>query len=202
MTQPTIPPCSIPDPGKSRCGVRLTFSGEPPHIESCTSGIPSATAVYLAVKLPHQHQLQGHGNLLQGVPARDFQAIPIEEDRFGFEPEITVKVAKRRLRSRSRHQLLGPNLRRRKEDWLERWVRLPLVPAEIFDQGAALSPATVGCLGKFFSCCPPDWVGFQGGGLARPQSGRNCGACLPASACYVHFPRWLDFIPNLHLIGF
>jgi len=26
------------------------------------------------------------------------QAIPIEEDRFGFEPEITVKVAKRRLR--------------------------------------------------------------------------------------------------------
>jgi len=26
------------------------------------------------------------------------QGIPIEEDRFGFEPEITVKVAKRRLR--------------------------------------------------------------------------------------------------------
>jgi glycosyltransferase involved in cell wall biosynthesis len=26
------------------------------------------------------------------------QSVPIEEDRFGFEPEITVKVAKRRLR--------------------------------------------------------------------------------------------------------
>jgi hypothetical protein len=26
------------------------------------------------------------------------QSIPIEEDRLGFEPEITVKVAKRRLR--------------------------------------------------------------------------------------------------------
>jgi hypothetical protein len=26
------------------------------------------------------------------------QSIPIEEDRFGFEPEITVKVAKRHLR--------------------------------------------------------------------------------------------------------
>jgi hypothetical protein len=26
------------------------------------------------------------------------QSIPLEEDRFGFEPEITVKVAKRRLR--------------------------------------------------------------------------------------------------------
>lgn len=26
------------------------------------------------------------------------QSIPIEEDRFGFEPEITVKVARRNLR--------------------------------------------------------------------------------------------------------
>jgi len=26
------------------------------------------------------------------------QSIPIEEDRFGFEPEITVKISKRRLR--------------------------------------------------------------------------------------------------------
>lgn len=26
------------------------------------------------------------------------QSIPIDEDRFGFEPEITVKIAKRRLR--------------------------------------------------------------------------------------------------------
>jgi glycosyltransferase involved in cell wall biosynthesis len=26
------------------------------------------------------------------------QAIPLEEDRFGFEPEVTVKIAKRRLR--------------------------------------------------------------------------------------------------------
>jgi hypothetical protein len=26
------------------------------------------------------------------------QSIPLEEDRFGFEPEITVKIAKRKLR--------------------------------------------------------------------------------------------------------
>ena len=26
------------------------------------------------------------------------QSIPLEEDRFGFEPEITVKIAKRQLR--------------------------------------------------------------------------------------------------------
>ncbi len=35
------------------------------------------------------------------------QAIPIEEDRFGFAPEITVKVYK--------HQLLGSHLRRGKK---------------------------------------------------------------------------------------
>lgn len=39
------------------------------------------------------------------------QAIPVEEDRFGFAPEITVKVYE--------HQLLGSHLLRGQEDWLE-----------------------------------------------------------------------------------
>jgi glycosyltransferase involved in cell wall biosynthesis len=34
----------------------------------------------------------------KGFRREVIQAIPLEEDRFGFEPEITVKVAKRRLR--------------------------------------------------------------------------------------------------------
>ena len=51
-----------------------------------------------ALQLPDQYQPHRHGNLLQGFPARDIQSIPIEENRFGFEPEITVKIAKRRLR--------------------------------------------------------------------------------------------------------
>ena len=41
-----------------------------------------------------------HGDLLQGVPREVHQAIPdAEEDRFGFEPEITAKIARRRFRS-------------------------------------------------------------------------------------------------------
>ena len=39
------------------------------------------------------------------------QSIPIEEDRFGFEPEITVKIAKAATAHlRSRHHVLGAYL--------------------------------------------------------------------------------------------
>ena len=39
------------------------------------------------------------------------QAIPLEENRFGFEPEITVKICKTAVADlRSRYQLLGPYL--------------------------------------------------------------------------------------------
>jgi len=63
------------------------------------------------------------------------QAIPIEENRFGFEPEITVKVAKRRLRIYEVGiSYLGPHLRRRQEDWLEGRLALSLVLVEILDQ--------------------------------------------------------------------
>ena len=49
------------------------------------------------------------------------EAITLEEDRFGFEPEITAKVAARRLPDlRGRHQLLRPHLRRGQEDRLAR----------------------------------------------------------------------------------
>ena len=48
----------------------------------------------LAVEHVHQPQPHRHGDLLQGVPARGASsASTIEEDRFGFEPEITAKVA-------------------------------------------------------------------------------------------------------------
>ena len=49
------------------------------------------------------------------------QAIEIEEDRFGFEPEITAKVAARGLRGlRGRHLLCRADLRRGQEDRLAR----------------------------------------------------------------------------------
>ena len=49
------------------------------------------------------------------------QSIEIEESRFGFEPEITAKVARIRLpHLRGRHLVLRPHLRGRQEDRLAR----------------------------------------------------------------------------------
>jgi glycosyltransferase involved in cell wall biosynthesis len=60
------------------------------------------------------------------------QQIEIEENRFGFEPEITAKVAKAKTQSvRSRHFLLRPHLRRRKKDRLERRFSRIVVHLEI-----------------------------------------------------------------------
>ena len=42
----------------------------------------------------HQPEPHRHGDLLQGLPPRGHPvASTLEEDRFGFEPEITAKVA-------------------------------------------------------------------------------------------------------------
>ena len=48
------------------------------------------------------------------------KSIPIRSDRFGFEPEIVMKSAKRQVpHLRSAHQLSRPHLRGRQEDRLE-----------------------------------------------------------------------------------
>ncbi len=83
---------------KGRCRVRIAFPGSwsPPR------------SLFLALRC----QLDAHvlSNCFTNINLSDMetcykvfrreviQSIPIEEDRFGFEPEITVKVAKRRLR--------------------------------------------------------------------------------------------------------
>ena len=49
------------------------------------------------------------------------ESFELQEDRFGFEPEITAKVARAGLaRLRGRHLLLRPHLRRGQEDRLAR----------------------------------------------------------------------------------
>ena len=49
------------------------------------------------------------------------QSIEVEEDRFGFEPEITAKIAGGRLAHLGgRHPLRGPHLRRGQEDQMAR----------------------------------------------------------------------------------
>ena len=62
------------------------------------------------------------------------QSIPIEENRFGFEPESRSRWPSDGSGSMSRHQLLWSNLRRRQEDRLEGRVSVSLVLVEILDQ--------------------------------------------------------------------
>jgi hypothetical protein len=46
----------------------------------------------------HQPQPDRHGDLLQGLPPRGHRQDPDRGDRFGFEPEITAKVARMGVR--------------------------------------------------------------------------------------------------------
>ena len=48
----------------------------------------------------HQPEPDGHGGLLQGLPQDRAGRIQIKCNRFGFEPEITAKIAKLRPRLR------------------------------------------------------------------------------------------------------
>jgi glycosyltransferase involved in cell wall biosynthesis len=63
------------------------------------------------------------------------QSIPLEEDRFGFEPEVTVKIAKRRLRVYEVGiSYSGRTLRRGKKDRLEGWLPRSVVPIQIHSE--------------------------------------------------------------------
>lgn len=42
----------------------------------------------------YEHQSRRHGDLLQGFRGEIIRGIRIEENRFGFEPEITSKIAR------------------------------------------------------------------------------------------------------------
>jgi hypothetical protein len=48
--------------------------------------------------LLHQSQPDGYGDLLQSLPVELAKTIPIRSKRFGIEPELTAKFAKRKLR--------------------------------------------------------------------------------------------------------
>ncbi len=62
------------------------------------------------------------------------QSIPLEEDRFGFEPEITVKVAKRRLRIYEVGiSYWGRTYEEGKKIGWKDGVSRPLVPAQILN---------------------------------------------------------------------
>jgi hypothetical protein len=73
------------------------------------------------------------------------QSIPLEENRFGFEPEITVKIAKRRLRIYEVGiSYWGRTYEEGKKIGLERWYARVMVSAQVFDQGTAPESAFLG----------------------------------------------------------
>ena len=49
--------------------------------------------------------------------------ISIEEDRFGFEPEITAKIAKQNIKIYEVGVLLRKKILRREKNYLERWFK-------------------------------------------------------------------------------
>lgn len=67
------------------------------------------------------------------VPAKSFKALKLVEQRFGFEPEITAKLAKDRslkwaevpITYRARTEEQGKN-------WVERWISCHLVHSQIW----------------------------------------------------------------------
>ena len=69
-------------PRRTPCSLFLALCGQPfPHI---------------AFQRLHQYQPDGHGDLLQGFHRAGIGGNIINENRFGFEPEITAKIARKR----------------------------------------------------------------------------------------------------------
>ena len=59
------------------------------------------------------------------------QSIPLEEKRFGFEPEISVNRQAEAPHVRSGHQLLGTYMSRAQENPMKRWSAFSLVSGEV-----------------------------------------------------------------------
>jgi hypothetical protein len=69
------------------------------RITCCTSGIRSANrAITLLSNCLTNVNLSDVETYYKVFRSEVIQSIPIQENRFGFEPEITVKVARRKLR--------------------------------------------------------------------------------------------------------
>ena len=84
--------------------------------------------------------LTRHGDLLQGLPPRCASGLTVEENRFGFEPEITAKIAEAAAAASTKSaSVQGAHLQRRQEDWLARRSARHLVHAQVFHHRAGRS---------------------------------------------------------------
>jgi len=69
-------------------------SSPPTSAVCCTFPFYGQSVPHVHVQYSFQHEPLRHGNLLQDVPPEVIDKIEIRENRFGFEPEITAKIAR------------------------------------------------------------------------------------------------------------
>ena len=100
-------------PGRRRSSAPASC-GEPHRVAVLWHSVGNRMLTTLSNML-HQPEPDRHGDLLQGrSAARCCRRCACARDRFGFEPEVTAKVAQaRRAHLRGADQLLRPHLRRR-----------------------------------------------------------------------------------------
>ena len=141
--RPRVRPDRVPEADRSRSSRARPTSSTARASSAATA--PRAVLLALrrqpvpdaAVQHVHQPEPHRHGDLLQGLPPRDHPGRSrSRSDRFGFEPEMTAKIASAAAAASTRCgiSLLRPHLRRRQEDRLEGRRPGDLVHREVPDQ--------------------------------------------------------------------
>ncbi len=97
-TPPTIRFAGTFTRRQSRCGLRFPFSRQRPASRALFLAFSGQLGPHFGLQLPDQYQPLRHGDLLQSLPAGDHPSHSSRRRPLRIEPEITVKVAKRKLR--------------------------------------------------------------------------------------------------------
>ena len=79
--------------GQSRRRLRLPIHRRNPP-RPLLLALDRQQSPHAAFQYVYQLESDGHGGLLQGLPSRGDSGITLKSDRFGFEPEVTAKVAR------------------------------------------------------------------------------------------------------------
>ena len=148
----TTPSCCILCSRGKRMSCSAPVSSRRNSAGSCTSGIRwDNRLLTLLSNMATNLNLTDMETCYKVFRRELIQSIVLEEDRFGFEPEITSKMAKAGARVlRSGHFVPRPNLRRGQED--RREGRFPgvvvhrEVPSETAQEEVGLLPRTAAAL--------------------------------------------------------
>ncbi len=134
-----------------------------------------------AVEHVHQPEPDRHGDLLQGLPPRGARGDRrCKSNRFGFEPEVTAKVARKRNAAvaglRGADQLLRPDVRGRQEDPTPRTRSAPSGASSATGQPID-PPSEAFYLTPYFSASAIASLVARASGACRfiwPITSRNC----------------------------